>query len=464
MDDPETRERFKRAVALHQEGRLSEADALYAEILAAHPDFAEALHLKGVIAYDRQNYDGALAMISRAMALKPGAAAFHHNIAGVYGTVGRLDLAEEHMREAIRLQPDYAEAYFNLTGLVRIAAGDPLFDAVEAMLANNGLSGTERCHLHFAAAKMYDDLGDYERAFEHYRAGNGARDVTFDAADLGPRAEAMIEAFPATRMAAQGERGDPARLPVFIVGMPRSGTSLAEQILASHPRIFGAGELPDIPSIVKTLPRHGGGGAYPGCVGGQGPEVFEGFAASYLQRIAPMAPGARRIVDKNPLNFEHLGLISLMFPGAAIIHCRRHPLDTCVSCYFQNFRKDQEYSFDMENLALFYRFYVRLMAHWLAVLPNPILELRYENLIADSEGRARTMLAHCGVEWDDACATPHRTDRPVATASRWQARQPLYATSVARWRRYERHIGPLADLLGPLVEAYERGGNSLSRD
>ena len=450
------RARLEQALVLHRGGRHREAEALYTAILDADPKFADALHLKGLLAGDRQDFGQAAALIIRAMELQPGTAVFHHNLAGVYGVLGRFGEAEEHFRQAIRLKPDYPEAYFNLAGSVRFTGGEPEFEAVGRLLARPDISQADRCFLHFSAAKMYDDIGDYDRAFEHCDAGNQARGAEADPARDQRHATDSIATFTPARLALHEGRGHPSRVPVFIVGMPRSGTSLVEQILASHPQGFGAGELVDIRSIALALPGHAAEGAsYPSCIAAMGAQVFEGFAESYLARITARAPGARRIVDKNPLNFEHLGLIAMMFPGAAVVHCRRHPLDTCVSCYFQNFRQAQEYAFDMARLADFYGYSHRLMDHWRTVLPNPVLELRYEETVADPEGQTRLLLEHCGLDWDDACATPHRTDRPVPTASRWQARQPVYRTSVGRWRHYERHITVLRERLGPLVEAYE---------
>ena len=430
----------ERARRLHQEGRLDEAAALFAEILADDPDCADALYYSGVIATRRRDFAKAEALFARAVAVRPDNGAHHHDLAVMHGIRGRLELAEKHFREAVRLRPDHAESYFNMAGTVKFRRHEPLFDAVEALLARPDLSRQDRCFLHFAAGKMYDDIGAHEAAFAHYHQGNMAKGVQGEPVAPEQRAADTVAAFTRERMAAHAGRGSDSRVPVFVVGMPRSGTSLVEQILASHPQVFGAGELPDIEAIAREVSKRA-----------DAPEVFEGFAGSYLRRVTALAPESVRIVDKQPLNFRHLGLIALMFPQAAIIHCRRHPVDTCVSCYFQNFRTQQDYSFDLAYLGLFYRYYRRLMEHWRAVLPRPFLDIGYEDLVADPAGQARRMLDHCGLDWDDACARPERSQRPVDTASLWQVRQPVYRTSVARWRRYERHLGPLLDALGPLA-------------
>jgi hypothetical protein len=234
-------------------------------------------------------------------------------------------------------------------------------------------------------------------------------------------------------MAARAGLGDASEVPVFIVGMPRSGTTLVEQILASHGAVFGAGELTDVGAIAQALYRHTPGEpAYPACMSGLDGTAYAGFGASYVKRTRGLAPDAGRIVDKNPLNFLHLGLIALMLPEARIVHCRRNPADVAVSCYFQNFTRGQEWAFDLGDIGRFHRAYERLMEHWRGVLASPMLELDYEAMVGDSEAESRRLVAFCGLEWDPACLAFHRARRPVRTASQWQVRQPIYAHSVER--------------------------------
>ena len=233
------------------------------------------------------------------------------------------------------------------------------------------------------------------------------------------------------------------------MGFPRSGTTLVEQILASHPKVFGAGELPDIPSIANTLPRHvPGNGSYPTCAPHLAPDAFRGFGEAYLRRTRQINATAERIVDKMPTNYLHVGLIRLLLPSARAIHCRRNALDTCLSCYFQRFRTGHEFSYELRHLGSCYQNYERLMAHWCHVLSDHILELDYETLTDELEPSARNLLAFCGLEWDDRCLEFHRTQREVATASNWQVRRPVYRSSVGRWRNYETHLGPLRQALG----------------
>jgi hypothetical protein len=230
--------------------------------------------------------------------------------------------------------------------------------------------------------------------------------------------------------------------------MMRSGTTLAEQILASHPRVYGAGELPLLGRLIESLPRRlGTGDGYPEAVRRLDRATTRALAAEHQQRLKGLGGAAERVVDKMPANFLALGLIATLFPRARIIHCRRDPIDTCLSCYFHDFGPSIPYTLDLRHLGLYYRAYERLMAHWAAVLPVPVFELRYEELTADQEAVSRRLVAFCGLEWDERCLRFHETRRVVRTASQLQVRQPLYRGSVGRWKRYEAFLQPLRDAL-----------------
>jgi hypothetical protein len=234
--------------------------------------------------------------------------------------------------------------------------------------------------------------------------------------------------------------------------MPRSGTTLVEQILASHPEGAGAGELPDVIGMATGLPRVlGVPEAYPECVADLDRAALDRLAEGYLKRVQGRFPDARRVVDKMPQNFLHLGLIALLFPKARVVHCVRDPLDTCLSCYTTAFAVPHDYARDLGHLGRYYRAYARLMQHWRRVfeaLDRPLLELPYEDVVADLEGRTRTLLAFVGLPWDERCLRFHETRRDVGTASYDQVRRPIYNTSIGRWKRFERHLGPLKAALG----------------
>jgi len=231
--------------------------------------------------------------------------------------------------------------------------------------------------------------------------------------------------------------GEPSELPVFIVGMPRSGTSLVEQIASSHPDVFGAGELRDIANISKSL-------SWSQCQ----PGPIKDAARKQLDRLLALGGSALRAIDKMPSNVKHLGLIATLFPSARVILCRRDPRDTCLSCFFQHFGVGNLFSFDLREYGHLYVHTDRLAAHWLKVLPLPILQVQYEDLVADLEGQSRRLISFLGLPWNPACLDFHRAERIVQTFSAWQVRQPIYTRSVGRWRNYQRHLGPLFEALG----------------
>jgi len=259
----------------------------------------------------------------------------------------------------------------------------------------------------------------------------------------------VIATFGAEFFARTDRAGSQSELPVFIVGMPRSGTTLVEQILASHPMVHGAGELDYMRRIMQTLPeRLGVQRPIPECAANIDTALAERIAEEHLQHLREHSASALRITDKTPSNFLRLGLIALLFPKARIIHCQRDPLDTCLSCYFLRFGQGQAFAYDLDDLGRYYRDCARLMEHWRRVLPSPLLEVPYEALVADQEGWSRRLIAFLGLDWDDRCLAFYRSERQVKTASVWQVRQPVYASSIGRWRRYAKHLGPLFAALG----------------
>ncbi|MDJ0944606.1 MAG: sulfotransferase [Kiloniellales bacterium] len=447
------RQALKQGIALQKAGRLLGAARVYARLVKEDDRNADAWHLLGTVEIGRGNFDAAERLIGKALALQPDNAVFHHNLAYVLGAQSRTGEAEAGYRRAVALDPDYAEAHFNLAQSIRVTPGDPLIASLQRLLTKPRLSQSARCFLGFAAGKVYDDLGDCDRAFGHYLEGNRAKGARPNPAYGGAYLERILAVCDRALLATRPRGGGGRATPVFIVGMPRSGTSLAEQVLASHPAVFGAGELPYLDRIAEALGgRCPGDAVYPECLPAVPRPVLEGFAESYRKESLAPAAGAAVVTDKAPLNFRHLGLIALLFPEARIVHCRRDALDTCLSCFFQNFARGQEYSFDLAALGRFYRDYRRMMAAWAEVLPLEIFDLDYEDLVGDLEGVGRRLLAFCGLDWHPDCARFFETRRPVLTASRMQVRRPLYASSIGKWRRYAHHLGPLIEALGPYAK------------
>lgn len=320
---------------------------------------------------------------------------------------------------------------------------------IESMLAETDKHTVDtRWKLHIAVGRLYDDMKEYDRAFEHFQHGHQLKAGGFDPDAHRASISQLISCNNSEALARLPRAQMTSETPVFIVGMPRSGTTLVEQILSSHPDIFGAGELTRIGDIAQRLPAAlGSQSAYPLCLIDITGQVVDDAAREYLDYLQELSGGgARRVTDKLPGNFMHLGLIELLFPGARIIHCMRNPLDTCLSCYSQNFN-GHEYTHDLSHLGVFYREYQRLMQHWRSALRVPMLEVQYETLIEHTEQGSRRLIEFCGLPWDERCLRFYENERTVITASYDQVRRPIYKTSAERWRNYESYIGPLRTAL-----------------
>jgi tetratricopeptide (TPR) repeat protein len=441
------------ATILLDQKNVADAAAAAARALAINADNHDAVNLMGRVAFDRGELQDSLAHYRRALALKPDLADAFNNMGNVLKELGRLDEALDAYREALRLDPDVSGVYVNLADSKKFTAGDPHLAAMEALAAKaDGLSNTDRMQLDFALGKAYADLKDYARSFKHLAAGNAAKRATvaYDEPVHQVLFDRVAAVFSRGTIAAGSGGGDPSAAPVFIIGMPRSGTTLVEQIIASHPLAHGAGELPTLNELVLTVRDPAGNPfTYPDFVAALDGAALREIGARYVALLREQAAKhgraeAERITDKMPSNYYFAGLIHLALPNAAIIHTIRDPVDTCLSCFSKLFAAEQNHTYDLGELGRYYKRYERLMAHWRAVLPaGRILDVRYEDVVADLEGQARRIIAHCGLPWHDRCLSFHETDRPVRTASATQVRQPIYKSAVGRWRVYEEHLGPL---------------------
>ncbi|HLY53014.1 MAG TPA: sulfotransferase [Steroidobacteraceae bacterium] len=397
------------AMAERSLGRLEEAAASTARALALKPDAADAVALLGSLAIDR----------------------------------GRFEEAEALLRKALALSPDLPEALIALTAVRRMSAADAPWKAAAMRALARGLPVAHAIGVHHALGKYHDDLGEPDAAFEHHRQGHALARRSrppYDRAATSARVTRTLSAFDRQTLAQLQAAGQAGERAVFVFGMPRSGTTLAEQILASHRRVHGAGEVLfwqfAADAELATPPEKRGA-------------AIAALGQRYLELFAALPPAIHRVVDKLPSNFRNLGLIHAALPQARFIHLERHPLDTCLSIYFQGFTAAHAYAADLADLGHYYREYRRLMAHWRALLPSrTLLEVRYEALVDDPETWSRRMLDHIGLPWDPRCLEFHRTERAVLTASSWQVRQPIGKGSIGRWRRYERFLAPLREALG----------------
>ena len=446
-DLPEAR--CNRGSAFHKMKRFHEAVASYDKAVALKSDFAKAWNYRGVSLQALGRLDEAVASYDKAIAFDSDFADAFSNRAAALRALGRLEEAIGAFEQAIALAPSDPISLFNLATSRRVNAADPHFTVMKDLARDVGsLEPEARIKLHFGLGKAFADVGDPDQSFHHLLQGNSLKrqQITYDEAKTLALFKRIQSAFTAELMRDRRGLGDPSCVPVFIVGMPRSGTTLIEQILASHPKIVGAGELREFGDVVAKI-RAPNGREFPEAVPAMSNEQLRRSGGNYLQAIRRIAPTAERITDKMTTNFLYLGLIHLALPNARIIHASRDPRDTALSCFSILFAEEQlGFTYDLAELGRFIRGYQALMEHWRKVLPTGVmLDVQYEELVEDIEEGARRLIAHCGLEWNDACLDFHRTSRVVQTASATQVRQPIYRTSVGRWREY-------GDLLQPLLQ------------
>jgi tetratricopeptide (TPR) repeat protein len=424
--------------------------------LVLRPDDPDALNDLGNALSDQDRLDAAVTSYRRALAIRPEFAAAHNNLATALRAQGHLDEARAELDEALRIKPDYAEAHFNRADLKTFRPGDNDLEALESLAAAaSPLPDGKRLYVHFALAKALDDLGEYDRAFEHLLQGNSLkrREVNYFEPGYEQKFQEIVKAFDAKLFERWANAGDPSSVPIFVVGLPRSGTTLVEQILASHPQVYGGGELKNLHRIANSVPGPDGQTVhYPACVSLLDADILRRLGEEYLASLPSVPEAKNRITDKTPSKFAYVGLIRLILPNAKIIHAMRDPVDTCLSCFSKLFSSGQEFTYDLGELGRYCRRYLELMEHWRSVLPaGAMLDVAYEDIVEDLPRQVRRLTDYCGLPWDDRCLSFHETERPISTASNVQVRKPLYRTSLGRWRRYEAHLGPLlSELSGHL--------------
>jgi tetratricopeptide (TPR) repeat protein len=437
--------------ALASVDRFDEALLSHRRALALMPDDPRAHEALGATLLLKHDMAAAEASFRRALALGSESAHVWHGLGTALKCLGRFEDASACFRRALAISPDGAAFFKGLVATGRQVADAGEIARLTALLNEAGLPVGERTAAGFALGKLLDEADRFDEAFGCLSAANllfkesrASAGEHFDGDLLKRTVARMTQSFTPEFFAQRQSWGETSELPVFIVGMPRSGTTLVEQIAASHPDVFGAGELPDIARLAGSISQG------EDLATGQGwtSEAIAKASKSHLAQLRSLGGGARRVIDKLPGNVFHLGLIALLYPAARVIFCRRDVRDNCLSCYFQQFSKNHLlYTYDLADCGRQYLETERITAHWLKVLPLRMLEIRYEELVADQEGQSRRMIDFLGLPWDPACLEFHRTQRTVVTASVWQVRQPIYTRSVGRWRHYERHLGPLLDVL-----------------
>ena len=429
--------------ALFDLGHFDEAEASLRRALVLEPEFAEVHTNLGMLLRQQGRPAEAEDSCRRALAIKPRSAAALAFLGDLNADKGQFVEAEALFRSAISIEPGLTSAWAGISGLRTMGAGDAAWFADAQRIAGRRLRPKQEAYLRYALGKYFDDLRDFEQAFSNYRRANELMKLSGPRHDrqlLTRAVDAIMQFYDEDWAREHRSLGAESSRPVFIVGMPRSGTSLAEQILASHPAVFGAGELPYWSAAARECAAAATRGAL-------SESFISGLTADYLRLLQGLSPDALRVVDKMPGNFLHIGLIHSTLPNARIIHLQRHPIDTCLSIYFQHFSLVHSYANDLDDLAQYYADYLRAMKHWRRVLPRQsLLEVPYEGLVDSQEQWSRRMIEFIGLDWDPVCMDFHRTSRHVSTFSKWQVRQKINRSSIARWRNYEKFVGPLLGL------------------
>jgi tetratricopeptide (TPR) repeat protein len=435
-----------------QLGDMDQAGTSLQASVRLDPHFAPSQAALGQWYLNQGMVEHALAASERSVQLAPDNDDHLRSRAWTLEAAGDLDGAWELLSRLIARGPvtvSVARLYARLARW-RGRQNEALALVVQLLRAG-GHPPIEESGLHLAAADLLDSLKRYDEAFAHAARGNALRRPPYDPQMHRHTFDRIIQYFTPQRMRSLPRAAFRTGKPVFIVGMPRAGTSLVEQILASHPLVYGAGELDFVFRMALGLTEMLGESLehYPDFLHRASVCQLDGLAQTYLAPLAGLNPHAARITDKMPLNFLHLGVIACLFPDARIIHCRRDPMDTCLSCHMTAFNVGNDFKYDLRNLGLFYKDYERLMAHWKTVLDLPMIDVCYEELVSDPEAQSRRMIEFLALDWDERCLKFHDTRRPAVTSSVVQVRQPIYKSSIQRWQHYERHLAPLKQVLQP---------------
>ena len=448
--------------ALTLMGRFNDAAQHFERALALKPNLAGIHTNLAVLRMKQGKYPDAIALFEQALSLDGNQAEAHNNLGAILKEEGRFDDALTHFDRAIRIRPDYAEAHYNRAEIWTFRDGDDQLRALETLANRKNLPVEKSICVHFALGKALEDAGHYERAFEQLQKGNALkrRQLGYDPAIELRSLKRIAELFNRCVFDRLQGKGDPTPLPIFVLGMPRSGSTLVEQILASHAQIQAGGELGSLDLAAGVLSMSDREIPWPEYIPSLDEAALRQIAESYIGSLPAIADGKVRIVDNTTGNFAGVALIRLVFPNAKIIHTSRDPVDTCVSCYSKMFQSGYQYSYDLADIGRYYRAYQKLMNHFRTILPpNSMLEVAYEDVVNDLEGQARRLIDYCELQWDERCLSFHETPRPIRTSSAVQVRRPLFRSSLQRWRRFEHGLDPLLRELAEFapVEAVGQG-------
>ncbi|MDX8385396.1 MAG: sulfotransferase [Gallionella sp.] len=441
---------------LRVQEKLSAAKSSFQRALKLQPSSVIALTSLASVFDLMGDAESAKECCQRALSIEPGNCEALIALGVMHIESGDMSSAEKLLREVLQLQPENLEALGVLVEVKKVVAGnkdmEALLVAVNAIQAGNKVIPIQdKIFLNFALGKCFDDLGECEQAFQYYLEGNRLKrgTIPFNSLDITRKFDAIRQIFSAETIEQLKGGSNTSKLPIFVLGMPRSGTTLMEQIISSHHEVYGAGELNELSEITQR--EVSGAVCFPENLHQLDHATLKNWADEYIAALTLRAPDSLRIVDKQPENFRLIGLIHALLPNAKIIHISRNPADTCHSCFTKSFSKGLKYTNNLRELGQYYVDYTRLMDHWRKVLPtDAFLDVRYEDVVNDLEANARRIIDFCDLEWTDACMNFHTSKRTVRTSSYAQVRQPIYKSSVERWRPYEKELAPLLDALGEL--------------
>ncbi|MEJ2033555.1 MAG: sulfotransferase [Deltaproteobacteria bacterium] len=465
------------------QNKLTEAIASFRQVIALKPDYAEAHFNLAVAFYDQGKLDDAVASIRQVLILKPHSAVAHFNLGNflmaqgkleeaivgfrqaldekpdyaealcnlgvIYNELGRKESAIASLRKALSLKPDNVLAFKGLSRIMKFSEDDDVLRKMENLYSEGKLSRAERKDLGFALGNVFGDLKEYDKSFNYFLKANRLKRKSYEYSIQNDCNffERIKEVFSADFFASHHGSGHQDRSPIFILGMPRSGTTLVEQILASHPLVFGAGELAILGHITSSICTGREIAQFPECMLHLGMDALARIGSDYLEKIRRQANDAEYITDKMPHNFLRVGLIKAILPHAKVIHCIRNPMDNCLSIFKMDFTGPHGYAYDLVEIGQYYNLYRALMAHWEEVLPGFMYPLEYEKMVVDPERQTRNLLDFCGLPWDEACLHFYETERRVVTASLVQVRRPIYRDSIEVWRRHASQLEPLRKII-----------------
>lgn len=444
---------------LRKQQKYQEALANAKILIQQEPNNPQFQSVFAVESMQSGDYDTALTTFDSILKILPEEPVTLTSRGNALKTQGRKEEAIDSYRRAIKKYPAHGEAYYSLANLKLFSFTDKEIEAMESQEANPGISYMARIYLDFALGKAYEDMGDFDKAFSYYERGNSFKrsQSRYKAEDITTEFHAQADVFDDSFVQAIASSGAKAADPIFIVGLPRSGSTLLEQILASHSQVDGTMELPNILSLAQKLRRGdnlSGTNHYPSVLKTLDAEALSKFGEAYIKDTRVHRGSAPFFIDKMPNNFRHIGLINLILPNAKIIDARRHPMGCCFSAFKQLFHEGQEFTYGLEQVGTYYKDYVELMDHWDKVLPGKVLRVQYEEVVSDLDTQVRRILDYCGLDFEENCISFYETDRSVRTPSSEQVRQPIYQSGVDQWKNFEANLEPLKKALGPVLKRY----------